>query len=119
MKYLFIIPSFYGFISFSLFYLLYRIKLLPYRATYCEMDIICLFTILLFLFSFFCFYRYYRVTLNTISDGKPYPFMSLMIFFYVIGMLGYVLYFRECIGYFGSLNSFFINLNSCLIDRLI
>ncbi len=110
MKYLFIIPSFYGFISFSLFYLLYRIKLLPYRATYCEMDIICLFTILLFLFSFFCFYRYYRVTLNTISDGKPYPFMSLMIFFYVIGMLGYVLYFRECIGYFGSLNSFFINL---------
>lgn len=25
-------------------------------------------------------------------------------------MLGYVLYFRECIGYFGSLNSFFINL---------
>lgn len=57
------------------------LKLLPYRATYCEMDIICLFTILLFLFSFFCFYRYYRVTLNTISDGKPYPIYVINDFF--------------------------------------
>jgi len=106
LKSLFYLPSFYGFVTLSLTYIIYNLQVIEFGFLSIITHFVIFSAILSFLISTIVFYALYNSTLLSIEFPSFSVKKWVLLFFYSVSFFGVYLYVREFVSFYGSLSAY-------------
>lgn len=112
LKYLFFIPSFYGFLTMTFTYIIFILNVIEYNPISYLTHIIILLSIFSFFVSTIVFYKLNKIFLTNYSVTKIILNKIILIILYSISFIGVYLYLKEFFSYYGGYLNYFLVLFS-------